>query len=104
MTKPVCSIVLKTLIIATVLLPTLTIAQRSQQLPPAEMAGPIVPGGLDGERQLLRTWLRQGAGRYSQERLVSGPLARERQLLHRLRVRAYEHPVIGSDEQMFGAE
>ena len=25
----------------------------------------MVPGGLDGERQLLRTGLRQGAGRYS---------------------------------------
>ena len=32
----------------------------------------MVPGGVDGERQLLRTWLRQGAGRYPQERLVSG--------------------------------
>jgi hypothetical protein len=45
----------------------------------------MVPGGLDGERQLLRTGLRQGAGRYPQERLVSGRLARERQLLHPLR-------------------
>jgi len=32
----------------------------------------MVPGGLDGERQLLRTGLGQGAGRYLQERLVSG--------------------------------
>src|SRR5215510_6685719 len=47
-----------------------------------ETTGPMVPRGLDGERQLLRTGLRQGAGRYSQERLVSGRLARERQLFH----------------------
>ena len=47
----------------------------------------MVPGGLDGERQLLRTGLRKGAGRYPQERLVSGRVARERQLLHPLRVR-----------------
>jgi hypothetical protein len=32
----------------------------------------MVPTGLDGERQLLRTGLRQGAGRYPQKRLVSG--------------------------------
>jgi hypothetical protein len=44
-----------------------------------------VSSRLDGERQLLRTGFRQGAGRYSQERLVSGRLARERQLLHPLR-------------------
>jgi hypothetical protein len=50
-----------------------------------ETAGPMVPRGLDGERQLLRTGVRQGAGRYPQERLVSGRLARERQLLHPLR-------------------
>ena len=30
-----------------------------------EAARPMVPGGLDGERQLLRTGLRQGAGRDS---------------------------------------
>ena len=50
----------------------------------------MVPGGLDGERHLLRTGLRQGAGRHPQERLVSGRLARERQLLHPLRVRSDE--------------
>jgi len=50
----------------------------------------MVPGGLDGERQLLRAGLRQRAGRYSQERLVSSRLARERQLLHPLRVRSDE--------------
>jgi hypothetical protein len=38
-------------------------------------ARPMVPGGLDGERQLLRTGLRQGPVRYPQERLVSGRLA-----------------------------
>ena len=44
----------------------------------------MVPRWLDGERQLLRTGLRQGAGRYSQEGLVPGRQARERQLLHSL--------------------
>jgi len=34
----------------------------------------MVRGGLGGERQLLRTGLRQGAGRDSQEWLVSGRL------------------------------
>ena len=55
-----------------------------------ETARPMVPSGLDGERQLLRAGLRQGAGRYPQERLVSGRLARERQLLHSLRGRGDE--------------
>jgi hypothetical protein len=50
-----------------------------------------VPRGLGDERQLLRTGLRQGAGRYPQEGLVSGRLAREWQLLHPLRVRSCEH-------------
>ena len=50
----------------------------------------MAPGGLDGERQLLRTGLRQGAGRYPQEQLVSVRLARERQLLHPLRFRSDE--------------
>ena len=54
----------------------------------------MVPSRLDGERQLLRTGLRQGASRYPQEELVSGRLARERQLLHPLRVRRCEHPSI----------
>jgi hypothetical protein len=40
----------------------------------------MVPGRLDGERQLLRTGLRQGAGCYPQKWLVSGWLAREREL------------------------
>jgi hypothetical protein len=77
---------LKTLIIATMLLPTLAIAQRSQQLTAAETTRPMVPNGLDGERQLLRTGFRQGTGRHPQARLVSGRLARERQLLHPLRM------------------
>jgi hypothetical protein len=55
---------LKTLVIATVLLPRLAIAQQSQQLPQAETAWPLVPRELAGERQLLRTGLRQGAGRF----------------------------------------
>ncbi len=50
----------------------------------------MVSDGLDGEWELLRTGLRQGAGRYPQERLVPGRLARERQLLHPLRVRSDE--------------
>jgi hypothetical protein len=49
----------------------------------------MVPRGLVGERELLRTGVRQGAGRYPEERLVSGRLARERQLLHPLRVRSH---------------
>jgi hypothetical protein len=36
-----------------------------------ETARPMVSRGLDGERQLLRTGLRQGAGRHPQEGLVS---------------------------------
>ena len=46
----------------------------------------MVSRGLDGERQLLRTGLEQGAASRSQERLVPGWLARERQLLHPLKV------------------
>jgi hypothetical protein len=75
---------LKTLIIATVLLPRLAIAQQPQQLPQARQPGQWCPVGVDDERQLLRTGLRQGPGCYPQERLVSGWLARERQLLHPL--------------------
>jgi hypothetical protein len=45
----------------------------------------MVPRGLGGKRQLLRSRLRQGAGRYPQEGLVSGWLARERQLLRPLK-------------------
>jgi hypothetical protein len=44
----------------------------------------MVPDGLDSERRLLRTGLLRGAGRYPQEGLVPGRLARERQLLHPL--------------------
>ena len=63
----------------------------------------MVPCGLGGERQLLRTGLRQGAGRYPQERLVSRRLARERQLLHSLRVRnggVLATPAFSSDCQV----
>jgi hypothetical protein len=45
----------------------------------------MVPSRLDGERQLLRTGLRKGAGRYPQERVVPGWLTRERQLLRPLK-------------------
>src|SRR5262245_26427822 len=74
-----------------------------------ETSRPMVPGGLDCERQLLRTGLRQGNARNSQERLVPAKLARERQLLHPLTVRSlwtsWQHRpfrLIGSKEQMFG--
>ena len=63
---------------------TFALGQRSTTA--TETARPMVPGGLDGERQLLRAGLRQGTGRYPQERLVSSRLARERLLLHPLRV------------------
>jgi hypothetical protein len=46
----------------------------------------MVPGGLGGKRQLLRSRLRQGAASRSQKRLVPVRLARERQLLHPLKV------------------
>jgi hypothetical protein len=59
-----------------------------------ETARPMVPSGLDGERQLLRTGLRQGPGCYLQERLVSGRLAGERQLLHPVTVSNWEHSSI----------
>jgi hypothetical protein len=49
-------------------------------------ARPMVPGGLDGERKLLRTGLRQGTASRSQKRLVPVRLARERQLLHPLKI------------------
>jgi hypothetical protein len=49
----------------------------------------MVPRRLDGERQLLRTGLRQGAASHSQKRLVPRWLARERQLLHPLSVRSW---------------
>jgi hypothetical protein len=51
-----------------------------------ETARPMVPGGLGGERQVLRAGLRQGAASRSQKRLVPDRLARERQLLHPLKV------------------
>jgi hypothetical protein len=60
----------------------------------------MVPGGLDHERQLLRTGFRQGAGRYPQEGLASSRLARERQLLDPLMVRSCEHPGITGEVPM----
>jgi hypothetical protein len=56
-----------------------------------ETARPMVPRGLGGERQLLRTGLRQGATRCPQERLVPSRLARERQLLHPLMQAVWHH-------------
>jgi len=65
----------------------------------------MVPSGLDGERQLLRTGLRQSAGCYFQERLVFGRQARERQLLYTLKVRICEHPsIIGTFKRLRGLE
>jgi hypothetical protein len=81
---------LKTLIIATVLLPTLALAQRSQQLPQPRQPGQWCPVGWTASGSYCVPGVRQGAGRYPQERLVSGWLARERQLLHPLRVRDAE--------------
>jgi hypothetical protein len=52
----------------------------------------MVPRGLDGKWQLLRTGLRQGAGRHPEKGLVPDWLARERQLLHPLTVCGCEHP------------
>ena len=75
---------LKTLIIATMLLPSLAIAKQSQQLPQPRQPGQWCP--LGGERQLLRAGLREGAASRSQKRLVPDRLARERQLLHPLKV------------------
>src|SRR5262245_52634656 len=52
-----------------------------------------VPSGLDGERQLLRTGLRQVADRYRR-------LAQGRQLLHPLMVRSFlAAPAVSSDWQ-----
>ena len=56
-----------------------------------ETARPMVPGGLGGERQLLRAGLRQGAASRSQKRLVPVRLARERQLLHPLMQAVWHH-------------
>jgi hypothetical protein len=42
----------------------------------------MVPGGLDGERQLLRTRLERGTTGNSQEWILLCWFARERQLLH----------------------
>ena len=77
---------------AIALLPMLALAQQSQ-LPQPRKPGKWCPEGWS-ERQLLRSGLRQGAAGNSQERLVSGRVARERQLLHSLRVRSGGHPCI----------
>ena len=62
----------------------------------------MVPGGLDGEWQLLRTGLRQGARRYPQERLVSGRLTAVIASAEGPQMRARHFQAIGSEEQMFG--
>src|SRR5262249_5255901 len=73
---------------------TVTIGRREARRH-GEFAGIGLGIGDDGERQLLRTWLRQGAGRYSQEWLVSGRLARERRLLHPLGANSATAPRLG---------
>src|SRR5262249_52329051 len=74
---------LKPLIIVTVLLPTLAIAQRSQHLPQPRQPGQWCPVG----------WT--ASGNYcvpgSDKAMVPGRLARERQLLRPLRGRSCEH-------------
>src|SRR5215831_2809352 len=62
-----------------------------------ETARPMVSRGLGGERQLLRTRLRQGTASRSQKRLVSVRLARERQLLHPLRSAVCERSNLGGN-------
>jgi hypothetical protein len=52
---------------------------------------PMVPGGMERQRQLLRSRLRQSAAGNSQEWILPGRLARERKLLHSLNVRSCEH-------------
>src|SRR5262245_58619481 len=43
-------------------------AHHRPATPATDTARPMVPGGLDGERQLLRTGLRQGPGRWASPR------------------------------------
>jgi hypothetical protein len=68
----------------------------------------MVPGGMERQRQLLRSRLRQSTAGNSQEWILPGRLARERQLLHPLNVPSCEHLGItgtfGSGEQMFGEQ
>jgi hypothetical protein len=52
---------------------------------------PMVPGGMERQRKLLRSRLRQSTAGNSQEWILPGRLARERQLLHPLNVRSCEH-------------
>src|SRR5262252_5044065 len=82
---------------AIALLPMLALAQQSQ-LPQPRKPGQWCPEGWSANGELLCTGVRQGAAGYSQERLVSGRLAREWRLLHSLRVCSSGHlpPLAGS--------
>src|SRR6516164_8001349 len=73
---------LKTLIIATVLLPTLALAQRSQQLPQPIQPGQWCPVGWISSGSYCVPGSDKAPAAIPEERLVSGRLARERQLLH----------------------
>jgi hypothetical protein len=77
---------LKTLIIATVLLQRLAIPQQSAQLPQPRQPGQWCPVGWVASGSYCVPGS-EGASRYPREGLVPGRLARERQLLHPLRVR-----------------
>jgi hypothetical protein len=66
---------LKTLIIATVVLPTLAIAQQSQQLPQPRQPGQWCPMGWSASGSCCVLGSDKAPGRYPQERLVSAGLA-----------------------------
>ena len=90
---------LKALIIATVLLPTLALAQRSQQLPQPRQPGQWCPVGWMASGSYCVPGSDKAPAAVPQGRLVSGRLARERQLLHPLRVRILASPALSSDCQ-----
>ena len=75
---------LKTLIIATVLLPRLTIAQQSQQLPLPRQPGQWCPVGWMVSDSHGVPGSDKAPAAIPKEWLLSGRLARERQLLHSL--------------------
>jgi hypothetical protein len=73
---------LKTLIIATMLLPSLAIAKQSQQLAQPRQPGQWCPVGWVASG----SYCVPGSEKAPQARLVPDRLARERQLLHPLKV------------------
>src|ERR1700758_5540219 len=76
---PGCFTMLKTLIIATVLLQRLAIPQQSAQLPQPRQPGQWCPVGWVASGSYCVPGS-EGASRYPREGLVPGRLARERQL------------------------